>query len=129
MFIPKYRRKRIYIQIREDLAELFHKLARHKESQIEEWHICIDYIHMLISVPPKKYSVSQVIGYIKERSAMYIAKNYFGRTINFNSMSFWARGYFVSTVGSDETVIKEYITKQEAAEKKLEQLELFKYNQ
>ena len=82
-----------------------------------------DHVHMLISIPPK-YSVAQVIGYIKGKSAIHIAREYAGRTRNFVGQNFWARGYFVSTVGRDETVIREYIHQQEAEEIRLEQLRL-----
>ena len=123
VFIPKYRKKRIYGQIKRHLGTLFRKLAGHRESEIEEGHLMSDHVHMLISIPPK-YSVAQVIGYIKGKSAIHIAREYAGRTRNFVGQNFWARGYFVSTVGRDETVIREYIHQQEAEEIRLEQLRL-----
>ena len=112
VFIPKYRRKRIYGELRENLGPMFRELASQRESVIEEGHLREDHVHMLISIPPK-YSVAQVVGYIKGKSAIHIARNYGTRKRNFTGMSFWARGYYVSTVGSDERTIREYIKRQE----------------
>jgi putative transposase len=98
VWIPKYRKKRLYKELRQYLGEIFKDLARQKESQIIEGHLMKDHVHMLISIPPK-YSVSQVIGYIKGKSAITIARVYFGRKKNFAGQNFWARGYHVSTVG------------------------------
>ena len=106
VFIPKYRRKILFGQIRKDLAEIFHRLARQKECEIEEGHIMGDHVHMMISIPPK-YAVSQIVGFIKGKSAIHIARTYSGRKKNFVGQKFWARGYFVSTVGRDEKVIRE----------------------
>ncbi len=83
-----------------------------------------DHVHMLIAIPPK-YSVAQVVGYIKGKSVISIARTYLGRRRNFVGQNFWARGYFVSTVGRDETVIRNYIKNQEEEDKKLEQLKMF----
>ena len=110
-------------QIRRDLSDIFHNLARQKECLIEEGHLMSDHVHMMISIPPK-YSVSQVVGYIKGKSAIAIARNYFGRQRNFVGQHFWARGYFVSTVGRDEQVIREYIRHQEKEDRRLDQLQL-----
>ena len=112
-----YRRHSVYGQIKRNLVSLFRKLAKHKQCLIEKVHMCSDHVHMLISIPPK-YSISQVIGYIKGKSAIYIVRNYFGRTRNYNGQKFWARGYLVSTVGRDETIIREYIKNQEEIDKK-----------
>jgi REP element-mobilizing transposase RayT len=92
---------------------VFRKLAMQKESRVEEGHLMPDHVHMMISIPPK-YAVSQVIGSIKGKSAIHLARVYGERMRNFTGQHFWARGYFVSTVGRDETVIREYIRKQEA---------------
>jgi len=127
VFIPKYRKKAIYSQIRKSLGKVFKELARQKECLVEEGHLCSDHIHMLLSVPPK-YSVSQVIGYMKGKRAIYISRNFYGRNCNYVGYKFWARGYFVSTVGRNESVIREYIKNQEIEDKKLDQLELFKNN-
>ena len=124
VFIPKYRRKVLYGQVRQELGEVFRELARQKESRIEEGHLQADHVHMLLSIPPK-YAVAQVVGYLKGKSAIYIARTYGGRLRNFLGEHFWARGYFVSTVGRDEEVVRQYIRTQEAEERRLEQLELF----
>ena len=123
VFIPKYRKKRIFGQIKRYLGEVFHRLARQKESQIEEGHLMSDHVHMMISIPPK-YSVAQVVGFIKGKSAIHIAREFAGRKRNFVGQNFWARGYFVSTVGRDEAVIREYIRRQEQEDRRLEQLKL-----
>ena len=124
VFIPKYRRKAIYTGLRRYLGEVFRKLAERKESRIEEGHLQLDHVHMLISIPPK-YPVSQVIGFIKGKSAIHLARVYGERKRNFAGQHFWARGYFVSTVGRDEQVIREYIKKQEEEDKRLDQLNLW----
>ena len=123
VFIPKCRRRTLYGNLRRHLGEVFHELARHKECRIEEGHLMADHVHMLISIPPK-YAVSQVVGYIKGKSAIHIARVYGERKRNFVGQHFWARGYFVSTVGRDERVIREYIRHQEGEDKRLEQLKL-----
>ena len=124
VWIPKYRRKVLYGQLRRHLGELLHGLARQKESQILEGHLCMDHIHLLISVPPK-YSVSQVVGYLKGKSAIHIARTYLGQRRNFNGMHFWARGFFVSTVGADEETVRNYIQTQEKDDQRLDQLGMF----
>jgi putative transposase len=123
VFIPKYRRKVLFEQLRKHLGPVFHELARQKESKIEEGHVQADHVHMLVSIPPK-YSVAQVVGYIKGKSAIHIARTYLGRRQNFVGQSFWARGYFVTTVGKDLELVKEYIRNQEAEDKRLDQLQL-----
>ncbi len=115
--------KRLYKELRRDLGEVFRELARRKESKIEEGHVMVDHVHMMISIPPK-YSVAQVIGYIKGKSAIHIARTYGGRKRNFVGQHFWARGYYVSTVGRDEQVIREYIRTQEKEDARQDQLEL-----
>jgi putative transposase len=125
VFIPKYRRKVLYGQLRSYLGEVFRELARQKESRIEEGHLQADHVHMLLSIPPK-YAVAQVVGYVKGKSAIHIARTYGGRPQNFVGEHFWARGYFVSTVGHDEEAVRRYIREQEAEDRRLEQLELFK---
>lgn len=123
VFIPKYRRKALFGQIRRDLGGIFRRLADQKESRIEEGHVMADHVHMMISVPPK-YAVSQVVGYIKGKSAIHIARMYLERKRNFVGQHFWARGYFVSTVGRDEAVIREYIRHQEQEDRRVDQLNL-----
>ena len=125
VWIPKCRRKALYGHLRKDLGDAFHELARQKECRIHEGHLQADHIHILISIPPK-YSVAQVIGYIKGKSAIHIARTYMGQRKNYSGMSFWARGYFVSTVGADEEVVRAYIQNQEKEDQRLEQLTIFK---
>ena len=124
IWIPKYRKKVIYGNLRRYLGEVLRELALQKESNIIEGHLMGDHVHLLISIPPK-YAVSQVVGYIKGKSAIHIARTYAGRRHNFTGQSFWARGYFVSTVGRDEETVKKYIKKQEEADRKIDQLKLF----
>ena len=121
VFIPKYRRKVLYKELRRYLGEVFHNLASQRESKIVEGHLMGDHVHMLISIPPK-YSVSQTIGFIKGKSAIHIARAYVGKRKNFRGQSFWARGYFVSTVGRDEETIRNYIVRQEEEDKRIDQL-------
>ena len=123
VFIPKCRRKTLYARLRQHLGEVFRQLAQRKECQILEGHLMPDHVHMLIAIPPK-YAVSQVIGYIKGKSAIHVARVYGERKRNFVGQHFWARGYFVSTVGRDEEVIRRYIREQEKEDERLEQLNL-----
>ncbi len=123
VFIPKYRKKAIFGQIRRELGEVFRRLAKQKESAIEEGHLMSDHVHMMISIPPK-YAVSQVVGFIKGKSAIHIARVYSERKRNYVGQHFWARGYFVSTVGRDEEVIREYIRHQEREDRRIDQLKL-----
>jgi putative transposase len=123
VFIPKYRRKAIYGEVRKQLGVVFRTLAQHRESRIEEGHLRPDHVHMMISIPPK-YSVAQVVGYIKGKSAIHIARSYLGRRRNFVGQHFWARGYFVSTVGRDEAAVREYIRVQEMEDQRQERLRL-----
>ena len=123
VFIPKYRKKAIFGQIRRELGDVLKRLAQQKESWIEEGHLMSVHVHMMISIPPK-FAVSQVIGYIKGKSAIHIARTYSERKRNFVGQHFWARGYFVSTVGRDEDVIREYIRHQEREDRRIDQLQL-----
>jgi len=125
VFIPKCRRRTIYGELRPHLGEVFGKLAQQKESRIEEGHLLADHVHMLISIPPK-YAVSQVVGFIKGKSATHLARVYGERKRNFVGQHFWARGYFVSADGRDQEVIREYIKKQEAEDMRMEQLNLWR---
>ena len=123
VFIPKYRKKVLYGQIRRELGLVLRELARQKESEIEEGHLMVDHVHMLISIPPK-YSVAQVMGYVKGKSAIHIARVYAGRRRSFVGQHFWARGYWVSTVGRDEGAVRRYIQEQEKEDQRLDQLTL-----
>ena len=123
VFIPKCRRQVIYGELRRQLGELLRELAVRKESKVEEGHLHKDHVHMLLSIPPK-YAVSEVIGFIKGKSAIAIARNIMGKK-NLRGESFWARGYMVSTVGAEEAAVRDYITNQEKEDKRVEQLKLF----
>jgi putative transposase len=125
VFIPKCRRRTLYTQLRQHLGEVFRNLAGQRESRVEEGHLMSDHVHMLLSIPPK-YAVSQVVGFIKGKSAIHLARVYGERKRNFVGQHFWARGYFVSTVGRDEAMIREYIKNQEKEDERLEQLGLWK---
>jgi putative transposase len=124
VFIPKCRRKAIYEKLRKHLGGVFRQLAIQKESEILEGHLVADHVHMLMSIPPK-YAVAQVVGYIKGKSAIHIARTVGGRQRNFTGEHFWARGYFVSTVGRDEKAIREYIQRQEEEDRRLDQMKMF----
>ena len=123
VFIPKYRRKGLYVQLRRDLGPVFRDLAKQKESEVLEGHLMGDHVHMLLSIPPK-YAVSQVMGFMKGKSAIHIARVYGGRRRNFVGQHFWARGYWVSTVGKNEAAVRRYIQEQEKEDRRLDQLEM-----
>ena len=105
------------------LGTVFHDLARRKECQIEQGRLMPDHVHILIAIPPK-YSVAEVIGFLKGKSSIWIAQNVERKARNFVGHKFWARGYFVSTVGRDEETIRAYIKNQEMADQQLDQLQL-----
>jgi len=125
VFIPKCRRKVLFGELRKHLGPVLRTLTEQRDSRIEEGYLMPDHVHMLISIPPK-YAVAQVVGYIKGKSAMHVARTFGGRKRNFVGQHFWARGYFVSTVGRDEAVIREYIRNQEQEDKRIDQLPLLK---
>lgn len=120
VWIPKYWKKKLYEKIRIDLSGEIRRLAECRESEIVEGHMMSDHIHILMKIPPK-YSVSQVVGYIKGKSAIYVARKYGGREKYFSGQHMWARGYFVSTVGMNEKVIRKYIRNQESEDRKTDQ--------
>jgi putative transposase len=122
VFIPKKRKKLIFGKLRKHIGAVLHDLANQKESVIVEGHLMLDHIHMCISIPPK-YSVSHVVGFIKGKSAIAIARQ-LGRRKNFTGENFWARGYFVSTVGLDEEMVRAYIRDQEKEDERYDQLKL-----
>ena len=103
---------------------MLRELARQKQSEIMEGTMMSDHIHMLIAIPPK-YAVAQVVGYLKGKSAIHIARTVGGRQKNFSGAHFWARGYYVSTVGIDEVIIRQYIQQQEQEDRRLDQMRLF----
>ena len=124
VWIPKCRRKVLYGQLRKYLGQVFRELAIQKESKVVEGHLMGDHVHILISIPPK-YAVAQVVGFIKGKSAIHITRTYSGHKKNFTGQSFWARGYYVSTVGRDEESVREYIRRQEEEDRRLDQLNMF----
>ena len=123
VFIPKRRKKTIFGVVRKHLGMMLHDLAQQKECKIVEGHLMPDHVHMCISIAPK-HSVSYVVGYIKGKSAIGIARRFAGKTRNFTGENFWARGYFVSTVGLDEEMVRAYIKHQEDEDERYEQLKL-----
>ena len=112
------------MELRKYLGKVFRDLALRKESQIVEGHLRLDHVHVLVSIPPK-HSVSEVVGFIKGKSAIHIARTFAGRRRNFVGQSFWARGYYVSTVGKGEESVRRYIQEQEEADRRLDQMDLF----
>ena len=124
VWIPKCRKQKLFKELRQELGPVLRELARQKESEIVEGHLLVDHVHILISVPPK-YAVCQVVGYLKGKSAIWVARTYGGRKRNYTGQSFWARGYYVSTVGRDEATIRTYIQKQEREDRRTDQLSLF----
>ena len=124
VWIPKGRRKTLYAQLRQHLGAVFRDLAGQKECRVEEGHLLPDHVHMLLSIPPK-HAVAGVVGFLKGKSAIHIARVFVGRRRNYTGQSFWARGYYVSTVGKDEQAVREYIREQEAADRRLDQLGIF----
>jgi len=123
---PKCRKKALFVELRKwkCLGEILRELAKQKECEVLEGHLMPDHVHIMLSIPPK-YSVSQVVGFINGKSAIQIARNFQGRKENFVGQNFWARGYYVSTAGKDEEVVRAYIQAQEKEDQRLEQLNLF----
>jgi putative transposase len=116
VFVPKYRRKVMFGEIRKFLGPIFHELARQKECRIVEGHLMPDHVHMCIEILPK-HSVASVIGFLKGKSASAIARQFGGKQRNFAGEHFWARGYAVSTVGFELEAVKRYIREQDIADK------------
>lgn len=112
VFTPKYRRKIIYNQLRTDIKGIIKDLCKWKGVEIIEGHMMADHIHLLLSIPPK-YSVSQVMGYLKGKSAMMIFDRHSNLKYKFGNRHFWAEGYYVSTVGLNEKTIAKYIREQD----------------
>lgn len=111
IFVPKHRKKVLFGQLRKELVKIFHELAKQKESRITEGNLSIDHVHMCIEIPPK-YAVSSVLGFLKGKSAIAIARIK-GKEKNYTGAHFWARGYAVSTVGFDEEIVRKYIREQD----------------
>ena len=119
VFVPKRRRKVLFGNIRRALGPIFHALAKQKECEIMEGHVMPDHIHMLISIPPK-FAVSSIIGFLKGKSAITIARQFSGKQRNFMGEHFWARGYGVSTVGFNAEQVQKYIRDQEERDQQSE---------
>jgi putative transposase len=117
VFIPKGRKRTLYGKIRKFLGPVFHEMAGQKGCKIEAGHMLTDHVHMLVKIPPK-YAVAEVIGYIKGKTAIAVARQFGGRKRNFNGEKFWARGYAVSTVGFEEEQVRKYIRHQEQLDAK-----------
>jgi putative transposase len=115
VWVPKRRRKVIYGQLRTELRTILQKLCKYKEVEIIEGTLCIDHVHMCLAIPPK-YAVSTIVGYLKGKSAMIMFEKYSRLKRNFKGHSFWARGYYVNTVGLDESKVRKYIKDQETNE-------------
>ena len=113
VFVPKRRRKALFGSIRQKLGGVFHELARQKECRIVQGHMLPDHVHMCIEIPPK-YAVASIVGFLKGKSAIAIAREFAGKERNFTGEHFWARGYAVSTVGFNLEQVKAYIRTQEA---------------
>ena len=122
VFIPKYRRRTLFGVVRRELGAVFRRLAEQKQSRVEEGHILPDHVHMLLSIPPK-LAVSSVVGYIKGKSAIHVARHVLKKDRNYAGQSLWARGFLVDTVGRDTERIRRYIQDQEAQDQRLDQLE------
>ncbi len=121
VWIPKYRRQALYAELRKYLGPVLRELARQREAVVEEGHLQVGHVHMLLPSPPK-YAVAQVLGDLKGKSVIHIARTYLGRR---PGQHFWARGYYVCTVGRNEAAIREYLRRQQAEDQRLDQLETF----
>ena len=126
VFAPKYRRQIIYGKIKADIGKMLRKLCEYKQIEILEAEACKDHIHMLISVPPK-YSISQVMGYLKGKSSLMIFEKYANLKYKYGNRHFWCRGFYVDTVGRNKKAIAEYIRKQLHEDHEAEQLSLKEY--
>ena len=124
VFVPKYRKRVFYGKLRKGIGAILRELFKQKGSEVLEGHARPDHIHVCVSVPPK-HSISQVLGYVKGKSAIQIHRKFLGRNRNMTGLHFWSRGYCVSTVGLDEQMVREYIRNQEKEERREEQLSLF----
>ena len=126
VFAPKYRRQVIYGKIKGDIGIMLRKLCEYKEVEIIEAEACKDHIHMLVSIPPK-YSVSQIMGYLKGKSSLMIFEKYANMKYKYGNRHFWCRGYYVDTVGRNKKVIAEYIRNQLQEDVSSDQMSLVEY--
>ena len=121
VFMPKYRKKQLFVFLRKELKDVFHRLSHQKGCTIIEGFLMPDHVHMLISIPPKE-AVSTIVGFLKGKSSIWIAQNINQKKRNFAGHKFWERGYFVSTVGVETEIVKKYIQNQEKEDKRLDSL-------
>ncbi len=126
VFIPKYRRKEIYGQLRSDIGQILRQLCQYKEVEIIEAHAMSDHIHMLVAIPPK-LAVSTFMGYLKGKSSLQIFERHANLKYKYGNRNFWAKGYFVSTVGLNDEVVKEYIRNQENEDMMEDRINLKEY--
>ena len=126
VFTPKYRRKVIYYQLRADIQKIIKDLCKWKGIEIVEGHMMSDHVHLLLSIPPK-YSISQIIGYLKGKSAMMIFERHANLKYKFGNRHFWAEGYYVSTVGLNTATIQKYIREQEKEDQIMDKLKTKEY--
>jgi len=123
VFVPKYRKRSIFGQLRKGIGRILRELCDQQGVELIEGHAMPDHVHLCLSIPPK-FSVANTVGHLKGKSAIRIHREYLGKTRNFTGFHFWARGYCVSTVGLDEGTVRKYIRAQEAEEKRQEKLPL-----
>ena len=126
VFTPKYRRKIIYYQLRSDIQKIIKDLCKWKGIEIVEGHMMSDHVHLLLSIPPK-YSISQIMGYLKGKSAMMIFERHSNLKYKFGNRHFWAEGYYVSTVGLNTATIQKYIREQEKEDQIMDKLKTKEY--
>lgn len=126
VFAPKYRRQAIYGKVKEDIGRMLRKLCEYKEVEILEAEACPDHIHMLVTIPPK-YSVAQIVGYLKGKSSLMIFEKYANMKYKYGNRHFWCRGYYVDTVGKNTKAIAEYIQQQLQEDIGYEQLTIKEY--
>ena len=126
VFAPKYRLQAIYGKVKEDIGRMLRKLCEYKEVEILEAEACPDHIHMLVTIPPK-YSVAQIIGYLKGKSSLMIFEKYANMKYKYGNRHFWCRGYYVDTVGKNTKAIAEYIQQQLQEDIGYEQLTMKEY--
>ena len=126
VFAPKYRRQVIYKDIRADVGEILGTLCRRKGIEIIEAESCPDHIHMLVRIPPK-YSVSEIMGYLKGKSSLMIFEKHANLKYKYGNRHFWCRGYYVDTVGKNTAAIKAYIQNQLKEDLEYEQMSFVEY--
>ena len=126
VFAPKYRRQVIYGKVKEDIGKILRKLCEYKGVEIIEAEACKDHIHMLVSIPPK-YSVSQIMGYLKGKSSLMIYEKYANMKYKYGNRHFWCRGYYVSTVGLNKRAVEQYIRNQLQEDYENDQISMKEY--